>query len=633
MDLKSLAALAALATLAAADEAPRWDASGAVRSELLSATVSGPSAADTLYATETGNHSVLDLALRFLPVPAAKALMAEAEFRFYQDWRALPSGQGSVAALRRLHAGGKAGSFLTFQAGDFRRRYTPLTLWAPGPELLEEPELFASRRADLLAERQLQLPDRGLQGLDLRYERPFTEKGLGTFLTGLRLDGVFTRLRRAEFLDAEGAQGLGLDRSDMDRFWYGAGGGLEVRRHFRLGGGQWRMADDRSTYETFLLGPETRKLVQGDAPNPGTSLNGRDSILSRTLTVTGFDAALDIAGILGKADRIFRLGFDWAGSKETNRRAWEYRVDTLGGVKKNVPVSLPVPGEQGKALRLDFSAGARSATTGSHWRFDAAYLKNDSTFLNPMAQSPAFAPARILNTENDAADGSLYTTFDALYNGVYRFLPSRKSAGHQRAPYQKFAWQGGIWAPEDLASFRPDPTLQLELPFGLATPDRQGFITRLEGSWRGALTAALAGAKLDSFRMVAAGMRLDARRLAANLPALTLNGSATFREAAAPDTTTRALKARLYMAGARWQMASKWALLAGWQQSRLVGPATETQGHWRGGLEYAVTRDAYFLLSGGSLSKEATSAAAPGAVPAKASFRQTLAHALVNARF
>jgi hypothetical protein len=116
------------------------------------------------------------------------------------------------------------------------------------------------------------------------------------------------------------------------------------------------------------------------------------------------------------------------------------------------------------------------------------------------------------------------------------------------------------------------------------------------------------------------------------------------------------------MAGFTWRFLRKWGLLGGYQEAELKSPLrlierinppaaasavyqydlAETQRHFRLGLEYALGRNAYFLLSGGLLqverSRENLGSVQTGEPPnaaknGKSDFSQTLSQALIQVRF
>ena len=58
-----------------------------------------------------------------------------------------------------------------------------------------------------------------------------------------------------------------------------------------------------------------------------------------------------------------------------------------------------------------------------------ALIMNDRLFRNDMAQSQSFVGQRIMNSDNDSLSSRMipfytnYSTFDALYHDVFKFVP------------------------------------------------------------------------------------------------------------------------------------------------------------------------------------------------------------------
>jgi hypothetical protein len=389
--------------------------------------------------------------------------------------------------------------------------------------------------------------------------------------------------------------------------------------------------------------------------------------------VVGAHAGLDVAGFLGNPRLTLDLVADWASSSEANKYAWAFTRDSTGKLASSEKAA---PGTDGQALAAELSAGWQGADSAWGFRLTGRYLKNEAGFLNPAAQSPSFMPQRILNTENDFASGALYSTFDALNNGVYKFTPSRRTGAYQQAPFTKNSYDNGVLSPEDLAAFAGDAVLQLALPFGLATPNRQGATARLLAHWQGAVHLAVEAALLDqvegdligttraapaAITQVGAGARVEVGTLLGRELPLDLSASFTRgerkRAATAADLAAPDVASDLVMAGLHWRFFAKWGVLAGWQRAvsklpnGLVASRTAlagdqwnldiTQSHWRAALEYALTQSAYLQLGVGMNGYEAARVHA-GAVgggaadPAKngeSDFSQSLVQALINVKF
>lgn len=648
---------------------------GKISAEYLNSSLDGSAVIDTLYSYETTQFTAFDLDMQYRPYDF---ISARADFRFYQDWQTFFSTRSRILTARWLSVDGNLGNMLGFNVGDFRQKYSPLTVWTPGLDLIYEPLVFSRRRAELMEEQYLDGNDRNLQGVNLNFAKRFESP-----LTEVRLDGIVSRLRRAEFLDRNGAHGNGQDRSDMDRFFFAANGEGLVMDNLLLGGTFLRTADDRESFEQFIMSEALRNDIGNQDPTllppDGRSLNGRDAVIARDLTVTGAHAGLDAGGFIGSKQLTLDLLVDYAKSSESNKYAWAFTRDTSGKLHAS---EKSAPGLDGSAWHVELGTGWQGSDSAYGVRLTARQLNNEAAFQNPLAQSPSFSPQRILNTENDFAAGALYSTFDALNNGVYKFTPSRRGPTYQQAPFTKSSYDNAILSPEDLAAFSGDAALQLALPFGLATPNRKGTTLRLLGHWQNAVHVTVDAALLEQFE----GVDLDSVRAA---PAkitqmgggikveigsllereLPLDVSASFvrgqskRDRTAKDLANPEITSDLVMAGLYYRFLPKWSLLGGFQQAAsklpngLIASRTDlvgnqfdldiTQHNYRVGVEYALTLSAYLMLSGGVNSYEATRthmgslpATASGAVgPANpalsgsADFSQTVVQALINVKF
>jgi hypothetical protein len=643
---------------------------GQINSEYFHSDLSGSATQPKLYSFETTQYTSFDLDMQYRPYDF---ISARALTRFYQDWQTFFATRSRILAARWLSVDGNLGNMLGFNAGDFRQKYSPLTLWSPELDLVYEPDIFADARRNLMDEQFLGDNNRVLQGLNLNFA-----KRLDFPVNEVRLDAIASRVRRGEYLDTNGAQGIGYSRSDMDRFFLAANGEAFVKSNVFVGGSYLALLDDRESYRlvSHSAGFDTALSQIGVALPPGHSLNEKDSVVARDLRVTSGRAGVDLAGFLNKPNLTLELMGEYAMSGEANRYAWHFKRDSAGGTPKDVSFEADAPGKDGKAMTLELGAGYQPSDSAFGARLTADYIHNEASFLNPLAQSPTFIPTRVMNTENDIGTGALYSTFDALYDGVYKFSPSRASAVNQQAPYSKLAYNNGVFSPEDLARFNGDAVVQMALPFGLATPNRSGVDARLSGHWANVIHASAEAAVLDalegegaapkrSYSQFAGGVKFELGRLLHRSP---LDFSASFskseskRDKAAGESASPNVASDLLMVGFHWRFFEKWGLLGGYQQANLtsffyasergtgadaaVHPYQYTldmpQKHFRVGVEYAMTKQAYFLLSGGFIAVETkaanqgTAANAEGPVPARnidKDFSQVLSQAAIRVKF
>jgi hypothetical protein len=306
---------------------------------------------------------------------------------------------------------------------------------------------------------------------------------------------------------------------------------------------------------------------------------------------------------------------------------------------------------KGQALRATFHAGFAEADKGPFSvALNATYLKNDRDFVNDMAQSPSFFPARILNKANKVGGFNAgYNTFDALYDHVYTVDPitnintsefwisdTKEYNGTNnwyRASQFKNAYTNQITTRSereflDKNAVR-DEQVQLLYPFGPATPNRTGVDADLTGSaLAGKLQATVLFASLKevegvkpdsgaalamaSFGRIGGGVKLDAgewinrgRRAAVSVSYV----QDSYKREASPNPAYAALEFKSAMINAGLS-ANVWrglGVLAGYQQIKSNPPAAGgalslvktsgefdlTQSNWSLGLEYRIAAGAY----------------------------------------
>lgn len=655
---------------------------GGINSEYFNSDLGGSAVDKKLYTYETTQFTSFDMDMSYRPYDFVGA---RAILRFHQDWQTFFATRSRIVGARWLSMDGNIARTLSFNAGDFKQKYTPLTVWAPELDLLYEPEIFSGARSRLMEEQFLGDNNRNLQGLNLNFA-----KRINSPLTEIRADAIGSRIRRAEFLDADGWQGLkftndrdgdgrldpiSLATADMDRYFLAGNAEALLWDNVILGGTYQALMDDRESFQPAVFSQRLETLIlsagdQGTEFLDGLSLNGERSVAAADLRVLAAHGGVDAAGFLGNSNLTLEALGEYATSTETNVNAWHFRRDSTSKVLADYQTDLP--GRDGTALNLSLGAGYASPGAFSV-RLDADYLDNSEDFRNPLAQTPTFVATRIMNTENDLAGGRLYSTFDALNNGVYKFTPGSRTADYHIAPFSKTSYNNGVFTSAELAAFSGDPVVQLLLPMGMATPNRTGLKARLTGDFLAAYhaTAVFAGMKeakgalVDSaaaeaarFTQAGGGAMVEVDKALGWSTPLDLSASYVMTkaerapvasEAASPD-----ISAALLQAGLSFHFYVKWGILAGYEQAELKAPqalvranvrnqydATEKQSHYRIGLEYALSKKASFLVSGGMLKVDRDyayrgAAGAPAADPARnehSGFTQTLTQALVKVRF
>lgn len=575
---------------------------GVFKSQYLHSSIRGPGAIPNYRTEESVEYTSVDFDIRARPNTATQGRLV---MRMHQDWRNFFSDVGNPINTRWLSIDGKLKDMFSYSAGDFMRKYSPLTLWTPTPELMYEPALFAGDRQDAMDDAFLDDNKRLLQGVDLAFDA-----SLGTeeqdVLKELHVDLLGSRLRNVNVNIGNGNKVTNFaEVSPAEKFL--VGGNLDVSSPLgpNLGGSGLLLFDKKGSFDQTTGNPDT-------AAQHTVILSGR--------------AGFDLASLLKTKDWGLSLSAEYAHS--TDDTDFIIRGDSLQKVHhRQIKGSALLARLQG-----NWSAGSVFAIKAG-----VNYLQNEAGYRNELAQTPAFMGQRIMNWENDSVPGARrnidprardYTTFDAMYAHVFKFVASDQSNLYSRAPFTKSSWNSAIMTQGELASFasaRVDTSLQLVMPFGQATPNRVGTqsdltVDLLDGKLEAqAAYAALenkTGPVIDTARSLpvtkftqsGGGLKIDAGRLIGLSRPFTLAGSfmrSTGDNAGiAADTLRPAIKVTsdFANAGGMWNFWQRFSVLGGWQQitttiDRGTRETVRVQTHIGGGLDYKVAAGAHLLFS------------------------------------
>jgi hypothetical protein len=363
-----------------------------------------------------------------------------------------------------------------------------------------------------------------------------------------------------------------------------------------------------------------------------------DTAAQHTVVASG-RAGFDLAPLLHEQDWGLSLSGEYAQSTDDTDY---YATPTDNGVTHRAI--------DGAALFARLQGSWKAGKTFS-FKAGVNYLKNEAGYRNELAQSPVFIGERILNIENDTSKVRTndvrardYSTFDALYEHVFKFAPSEQTNLWQRAPFQKDSWYSSIMTQNEMAAFaaqRIDTAMQLVMPFGPATPNRAGMqgdlsvgflADKIEAQASYAALENVTGVRVDSARALpltkyvqaAGGLKIEAGALLGLALPLTVAGS--FQRSTADnagiagDSLHAAAKVTsdFVNAGAQWAFWKRFSLLAGWQQinttvTRRGAEADQVQTHVAGGLDYKVAAGAHLLFTLGQIKVDEPAPAAGSA--------------------
>jgi hypothetical protein len=421
---------------------------GEFKSQYFGAKIDGPGVDSSLKQSEANEYTSVDFDIAARP---NTALTGRLIFRMHQNWQNFFSDISNPIFSRWISIDGNPKDIFRFNVGDFKQKYSPLTLYTPEIEIMYEPFIFERMRK--LAQDEFFLGDnnRVLQGVNLGFDAEiapiFNEAHIG-------LIGV--RLRSTEVNIENGAKMVESYESDSLMSKYFTGGNVDLT--FLKGvsfGGTFLYIFDHAASHVLAISDSTA-----------------DTLAQKT-TVVSLRPGIDIAKTFGMPEALeLSLATEFALSKDDSSyylkgAASEGLQDTAyNGTAINI------------AAKLGFKAGSAFGA-----KLQANLISNNKYFRNELAQSPYFIGERIMNIENDFKGIGHYSTFDALYHSVFKFVYKQSVNNFSKAPAMKNSYYNGILSKREMQRLEKsgglDRSLQLVLPYGMATPNRVGLTSDL----------------------------------------------------------------------------------------------------------------------------------------------------------
>lgn len=524
------------------------------------------------------------------------------ETRLHKDWQsAYEENNNPVIGHWFSYDGKILDNHLDFNLGYMRVGYTPYTLFTPQPEILQEPEIFAASRVEALSKRNLDTTSRRLlQGINA----DFHSGSIGALddihaqVTGARLRNISKKNDQIFF-----------DFDWSDRYMYGG----------RLG------------LQTFgaTLGVNYVEVFDRELTTHSHDMEVGDTIFLDDNKV--FSAELGFSTAKMMPDLPLEFGFFgeyamswWNANREylTKGDTSYYQIKkdqivTADGLldsaayvavvtdKKNARISEEFGDDNGASFYVEpFIKGNLG---GLQFQVKGRYLQNDEKFWSEMASSPVYRSNKVILNANALYADSVYSSLissygmsslENLYYQVYNSNPlnatniatgsgnplsvkSEESSTMYSQLYNNYKnghfyrngyhsdTQKRLEAAPALASGLLDPSVNLALPYGIATPDRKGFAVSLDLSWNEAveLNGRFAQYSQDvienTFTQYAAGLGVDVGRLLNLDRKLLVQGSYDHAE----EDAYFQRKADKIIAGATLDVWGPLTILAGYEKS------------------------------------------------------------------
>jgi len=553
------------------------------------------------------NQAYTDANLVFTARPSSETEI-HVELRLHKDWQsAFDENNNPVIGHWFSYDGKILNKHVDFNLGYMRVGFTPYTLYTPQQLLLQEPEIFAQKRVDALAQRNLDTTSaRLMQGLNVDYH----SFELGT------LDDVHAQVTGARMRNtAKKYDQVFFDFDYADRYFYG----------LRLGADAFGAHLGVNYTDVFDRHLSTRSRLQDG-----------DTVVYEDNSVLSIEAAFNSSKLLPGSSFSFGLNGEFAMSNWTadqdfiaKRPEVGYTLNTLATVPyikvsttdKTEVANEELVDESGTGfyvapyVNLDL-AGIKADLT-------VTYLKNDDKFWAEMASSPVYRGGTVVLNANalygdwqnsDLVDQFGMSSLENMYFAVYnsnplnvtnlmtsttssnalsnqdedgRYMYTRVYNNYKNAHFYRNGYNADVLKKGELAETQSlmalDPSSNMELPYGLATPNRSGLQLALNLKWNDAvelnalfamitqgeveLGFDMAGAPIKSeenkFTHYAAGLGVDFGRLFNAGRTIKIQGSYDHSEESADFKR----KNDRLMAGATIDVVGPLSLLAGYQMA------------------------------------------------------------------
>jgi len=498
------------------------------------------------------NQAYTDVNLVVTAQPSSET-RATVKLRLHKDWQsAIDENNNPLIGHWFSYDGLILDKHVDFNMGYMRVGYTPLTINVPQNEILQEPEIFTENRIEALDRRNLDTTSRRLmQGLNAAYN----SGELGA------VSNVYAQVTGARMRNtAKKNDQVFFDFDWSDRYAYGLRGGAsafgatlgvnyveifdrkKTTRSREIGASDTLIYDDNSVL-SFELGFDSKTLMSDLPVNFG--LNGEFAMSSWTTEREYLKSVMKIEHQIrednhpladGSMEKIIYVKTN---SSDVDKRHSE-ELDDESGNAFNIQ-----PYVAGNIADIDF-------------KLKAMYLQNDKEFWSDMASSPAYTTNKIVLNANalygdtDAnlvesfASGNLENLYFSIYNTNLLTAQTMMTSGsatvrsgnsehadlygqlynnYKLAHYYRNAYSANSMKKGELAPvlMYMDPSVNLAMPLGLATPDRKGFAADLDAKWNDAISLNVrfsqynADSYDNSYTTIGAGVGVDIGQIVKSL--------------------------------------------------------------------------------------------------------------------
>jgi len=500
---------------------------GLAKGGLFASIASSDSLSDKNYQSEYMAFTDFLLSFSIRPSSETRALF---DLRFHKDWQSAYREGNNVPIITWWSYDGLVlDKKLNFNLGTMRVGYTPLTMATPNPDLIFEPKIFADRRAEVMADRYMDGSEkRLLQGLNAELNFPVGP------IDNILIQATIARLRN----NAKKGDQVFFDFDrNHDRYATAARFGVEafgvnvgindVYSFDRVSSNRSKTLPitkpDSSDYEynnvlSFTGGIDSKKWLSGDirfGANVEYAISNwmhymdswkseQDTTIS--LGVTGAQTSQTSAAPLPCMQCPDSVLGDWHYPYKTVSNGTRTPVYKLSKIEEQKSKSALLAG-----AFVNYSGGSLEAKVSGH------YLETKVGFESELASSPSYLPLMPVLNSNAAFEASEFDavlsnfrsgSLESMYSSLYYTLPLNAASmvytgtsastnpnmnnlynNYKFGHYYRNAYSYRTYTrlERDSISAYLDPSVNIALPYGYATPDRKGGDADISVNWNDAV--------------------------------------------------------------------------------------------------------------------------------------------------
>ncbi|MBR4784777.1 MAG: hypothetical protein IK012_05925 [Fibrobacter sp.] len=518
------------------------------------------------YSATKENELYTDVNLKFLAQPSSETRL-DVQVRLHKDWQsAMDENNNPVIGHWFSYDGKILNNHVDFNLGYMRIGYSPLTINTPQIEILQEPEIFRQNRVEALSYRNLDTTSRRLmQGLNAEFH-----SGAVGVVDDIYAQATGARMRNT----AKKNDQVFFDFDWADRYAYGLRFGASTFG-FNLGANYVGAFDRRLSTRSRDMGLKDTIFYDNNSVfSAEFGFNSKKLLsdlpisfgLNAEYAMSWWDVDIETKDDSPTFNTQIKEYTGFPSGDLTTTLVYVSNTVDLTGVER---VTKDFLDDKGNALNI--KPYVEGSFSKFNFKVNGMYLMNDKEFWSELASSPNYTNNGIIFNANALygdADNALISNFasgnlENLYFMVYntdlltaatlmtsssktvlsgnseaREMYFRLYNNYKLAHFYRNGYDANTMKKLEAAQavLLMDPSVNLALPYGVATPDRKGFAASLDADWDDAVKLNVrfsqytAEADENKFTTIGAGVGVDLGRLIPSLERK-LELSASFEKA------------------------------------------------------------------------------------------------------